>query len=218
MCSSSSALCFQNIIPKYKIIIADASNKLEAKKNLENINRLKDILDIHYISQPNCSVKEATIIMTNFIKTKYSVIVSDGGLLNSSVLEKYIDFLEKNKEYVAVHGKTLLFQTKHNKVFGEIINFVNYNLPVIEEKDCLSRLKYYLSKNNYTPSVNCLMRSNIWKSIWQHSKKINIPSISSELIPSVLCVGYGTDTAPAPGRSRSAPQESSLYTSPETCV
>lgn len=175
----------------HKILISDASDKIHHKKNLASIEYYKKKkINIEYYWQAGFSVKESHLFLISKINTEFSVCVADGALLVPECLESCINFLKKNKDYIAAQGKVYSFKLKNNnKIYGQLESFHRIKTNLSYDSDPVKRLEY--TSKNYCNCLYSVMYSSVWKEIWSESEKVEFHWVSSEVLPALLLVLNG---------------------------
>jgi len=146
-------------------------------------------LRIKYLSCPEAGVVECHRQLMETISTPYTACISDGSFLVPRSLEKCMEFLENHPDYSIAHGRGTLFSLKSEGPYGEFDHISLCPLPKREEETAVERLTSHL--NNYTVSMYCVYRSEIWKKAWEHSFSMKDQSFAAELLPCCLTVVYG---------------------------
>ena len=173
-----------------KILIGDASDEEHALFNKKYVESYNSILNIEYLSQKNFSVQKSIYELSMIVDTEFCVSVADGGFLICKNLSKCTEFLEKNNEYVAAHGKALLFSLKNDGPYSKEIEGVSYySLTVSEANSSIDRWCEFMRE--YTVPMYCVVRSDIYRSMWEGLDKIKNPSLAGEFVPSSIMVISG---------------------------
>ena len=168
---------------KSTIIIVDSS-KIDKKIKFHKY---------FHIPNKNANLKISQILQT--IKTDYVLTVADDDLFIKDGLNKCLLFLEKNSDFIGVHGKYYTHSKVINLNFLNFYKFIPIKYPTeyiySKKKKDLKRAIQYL--NGKCPPLNyALFRSNIFKKVW---KLATIPKqekvIFLETIPSFLFYFYG---------------------------
>ena len=170
---------------KMKVIIIDSSKK---KKNTKNLPYL-----YFYLPGKNANIKISKIL--NQINTKYVVTIADDDFFLVNGLIKSIKFLEKNQDYIGVHGDYYI----HSKILDfKYLNFykfmpikyTNINYQPTKGKSFDRALKYLDGK--LAPLNYAMFRTDIYKKVWKISTKLKREDvIFLELIPCFLFYYHG---------------------------
>ena len=173
-----------------KIIIGDASENKDAELNKNNIKIFKKNLNIEYVSQKNYSVPKSLYELSKIIDTEFCVSVADGGFLITANLSKCTDYLKKNIDCSAVHGKALMFSFINDGPYSDAIQSIqDYKLPQSLENNASDRWSNFMK--NYAVPMYCVVRSDIYRSMWAGMDKIKNPSLAGELVPASIMVISG---------------------------
>jgi len=165
--------------------VADSS-KNEYGVNLPSNN-------IEYFHYPGYSYCEKLHDVLGKIKTEYAVLCADDDFITPIGLERSVDFLEKNPDYVIAHGKYILF-VEQQKLSNNIIWRFTYSSKSFEQESASLRLFDHLS--NYSrldsvPTFYAVHRTEILQSIWESSAKYTNDGRFGELLPTMLSIIYG---------------------------
>ena len=164
---------------KINILILDSSRK--HKKEFKN-NK-----NYFHIRGKNANIKISKIL--NKINTKYVVTIGDDDFLIFTSLYKYLKFLEKNKEYDAVHGEYLIHSKLLNFKLLNKYKFIHEEYPkdykLKKNKKFLNAYQYI---NGYLPPLNyAVFRTKIFKKVWKLSTITKSESqVFLELVPSFM--------------------------------
>ena len=139
----------------FKVIIVDGSDISQKDWVEKNSNS-----NISYIHDKSPFPKRLKI-GAELIATKYAIFAPDDEYYLPTTLERCVEFLEKNQEYVAINGVAIGFSYEQNKVIG----FSQYPEWIDRqriEEDPKERIISHMSNytNNLTVSVT---RANLWK-------------------------------------------------------
>jgi glycosyltransferase domain-containing protein len=136
-----------------KIIIADGSSKAD-----ENLKKNKKILYFH----SNKSIHERIIELIHLVKTKYVLFSGDDEFFSKQNTLKYINFLNKNKQYIACGGNALSFDVIANSCF--------YKLSYSKKLTKINIDNFSNYSVNYFYSIN---RTKFWKKNLETAIKID---------------------------------------------
>lgn len=174
------------------LFIGDSSDDDEYYNNKKTIKKYCDTLKIRHFYNKDLSCDQMLGYLAGDVETDYLAFVPDDDLLLSSAIKSCIDFLDRNLEYSAAHGKGLLIEIDGGKVFGSIVGFSGYNLAVSESDTHLERIEEYF-KNVANINMSVVRRSvyiDAYKEINQlsyyHSK-----FIFGEIIPAIVYCSRG---------------------------
>ena len=174
---------------KGKIFIGDSSDELHKETLSKNISSLDIKESIRHFSFPNKSCAEVTVDMLKKVETPYVSMIGDDDLYIPSSLDKCVNFLEENSDYVAAHGKSFAIGISKDKDFGKIVQFESYNQPIIEDENALKRV-YNLFKNYSTP-LFCVHRTEAFIKAYSKISSYEEPRFHKELVPSLILPIFG---------------------------
>jgi len=181
---------------KAKIYILDSSDEIYFNKNIYEIQKCSNLNIVHKKIFGSSNQVMGKILPE--INTKYAVFSGDDDFFIEKGLEKSINFLEKNNDFSASHGKMLNLIYSDEKL-NSILNISNYNSMGFDNclKKPLERLIFSLK--NYQTSTFAVHRTEIFKKIYSyaHTKKIvknalvNENIFYNELLFNFLSCCYG---------------------------
>ena len=120
------------------------------------------------------------------VNTPYVAILPDDDFLVPSGLDKCIEFLENNSDYVAAHGLGAIVALKPGERCGKDLAIGNYRQTVTENEDARERLLRLLG--DYSVPVFSVHRTTAFRTMW--SDKIEDYAFG-ELLPCCLSVILG---------------------------
>ncbi|KAF0135240.1 MAG: hypothetical protein FD145_66 [Candidatus Saganbacteria bacterium] len=172
-----------------KILIGDSSDEKDLNQLKIILSQYKNILDIDFCEMPNMNVVGCHLKLLDKITTPFVACVTDGGFLVPSAIDRCVDFLVNNHQYSIAHGKGVLFELDREGPWGNIITLGEYMpLPAIEHDSASKRLHHHLA--NYSVTMYCVYRVEVWKHIWQGMDSIEDPGFAGEMVPcsrTVIC-------------------------------
>lgn len=176
--------CFQG-----QIIISDSSNHELQAQNTAIIKALNNSLEINYIWTPPLKTHKAVIAASDHISKNYAVLVGDDDFILPHNVQPYINFLESNKAYSAIHGCAVAIRLEPEE-YGKLVWAGYYDLgkPSADKDTASERVKQYLS--NFTTTVFFIHRTSEWQKIWRAVDPMPDQTFG-ELLPSCLSVTYG---------------------------
>jgi len=86
---------------KHRIAIGDSSNAFHVERTKETIKKIGKRLDIIYTQYPGLSCHGAQEKLIQLVDTPYIVSLPDDDFLVPNGLDKCIEFLENNGDYVS---------------------------------------------------------------------------------------------------------------------
>jgi len=105
----------------YKIVVADDFSKDGTKQILENYkNKYPDVIELILNEKNLGSLANSNQIFSN-VKSEYFIFLDgDDYWINPDMLQKMVDYLDANKDYVMVGGNT--FYLKQGEYFGTVVS------------------------------------------------------------------------------------------------
>jgi len=129
---------------KGHIFIGDSSNQKLFNETKSNILKYGSNLNIHHFYLPDTTAAKAVAFLSSKVETDYSVNVPDDDIVLTSIIPKCISFLDKNLDYVGVHGKGFMMTLSTDSLhFGIINSFFPFSFIESVEDDSLTRVKDY---------------------------------------------------------------------------
>ena len=174
-----------------KILLLDSSEEYIFKKIKVLINNFNN-LNINLRSMPNMNCEKSIYNASNLIDTEYSIFLADDDILLVGGLEKSLEFLEMNKNYIGAIGNGYMISTINNGPFGKINNIKKYDLNGYEDEDSFLRIKNFL--NNIKNTSFTIIRSNFFISGYKKIMKIDDyyqSHLFGELIQSLFYIYNG---------------------------
>lgn len=177
----------------FEIISADSSsdeNKKLNKKIISLFSNLKILYLDNYPDKINPWYKFADA--TNYAKSKYCLFCADDDFITLNGINKAVDFLENNPDFVVAHGRYMGFYLKTKKNGEKQFCW----RPIYHQESIISpnpavRLKSHLS-NYLSPTIYAVYRIDFLKMIYKEllSSKVD-PLLFGELLPSMITLIYG---------------------------
>ncbi len=174
-----------------KILILDSSEDYIFEKIKVLINNFIN-LNISLNSMPNMNCEKSIFNASNLIDTEYSIFLADDDILLVGGLEKSLEFLEINKNYIGAIGNGYMITTINNGPFGKINNITKYDLNGYEDENSFFRIKKFL--NNIKNTSFTIIRSNFFKSGYKKIMEIDDyyqSHLFGELIQSIFYIYNG---------------------------
>ena len=174
------------------IFIGDSSSSDLFETNKLNIKRYKKYLSIEHYHDPEAGMFEMSSYLCSAVKTDYSVIVNDDDVVLTKSLYACVDFLSKNKDYSAAHGKAIQIGMEGGKckAFSKITMIKRYSLQTIKKDTPLERVgEYFDTLANLNMAV---IRAEVNKYAYAKASqldKYNSSYIFGELVhASIVCI------------------------------
>lgn len=174
---------------KYQIIIGDSSNESHLKKLKDEIKKIDSRLKITLKECPNLSHPRTVWEITSLVTTPYTALVCDDDFLIGRGLEKCVNFLETNKDYVSAHGSGAIFSLKESGSSGQVKGVREYMQPSIELPTGAERLSCLL--HNYSVVLFSVHRTSVWKKMWHKAPEISDLGIAAELLAACISIISG---------------------------
>lgn len=142
----------------------------------------------HIMYEQHMSVAEKISIGIK-ISTPYVVLCADDDFVVPKGLERCIEFLDANSDYVAAQGKHISF--KQSAVMPRLAAWeAAINIRSIECESPVTRFITHFSDYN-SPTFYAVHRTNVMQSIWKSASEYTNDVRFGELLPTLLTVLYG---------------------------
>ena len=105
---------------KPSLYIGDSSNKNNSEKILREIDKYKSQINIYYFYDEGINEREFQKKLLYHVKENFCAYSADDDLIFTRNIEKYINFLKKNKSFRTCSGYGFIFKTKNNKAIDKI--------------------------------------------------------------------------------------------------
>lgn len=169
----------------HPIYYSDSSNPENAKKIKDKIDKLRDKLNIIYLTSPAGDVLNSYIQLLSAVKEKYTAILGDDDYWVPDTLNQCVEFLEKNPDYESAQGKSVSFKTEGNAVFGKIKVIYDYPKHSLEDNTASERLFNYLGPKSSTIGTS-VVRTDHFLKYHQIGVEIKDFTMRTELLLSCL--------------------------------
>ncbi len=174
------------------IIIGDASNKKNIKKNKKIIESYTDFLHIeHLIFGDKIDNSEVEYHCLKDISTKYSLCTAEDDFIVPGNLKICIDFLESNPSYIAAIGKQLAFTTGSNGPYSSRIK--TYHLNMVDHSifgsTAADRIKTRMSQKTEFSApklVYAVMKTSISLRIHEKMLSLGLDHSNNEMLLNLL--------------------------------
>ncbi len=173
---------------KHWIFIADSSEEFHLRKTKDAIDKLRNRLNILYKEYPGKNNAECFFELNKLLTTPYVAFCGDDDFLIPQGIEKCMEFLKDNRDYVAAHGTSVLSVINPNdENYG--ISVGRYLIKEFEEEESSQRLLTYARES--TVVMFALHRSEAWKVMFRQAPLIHNIGLSTEVLPCCISVIIG---------------------------
>lgn len=178
----------------FEIYIADGSIDNKIEKQLKK-KKFSERLKIYYVytGYDNDWTKYCSKILValNNIKTPYILIADNDDFYNFKNIEKCIDNLNLNHEYVSCGGNVVHFNILDGDINGKNIKFNKQDKKPFINDDLLENLKLYLSNSTGGPYYY-IHRKKIFKEGWKKNIDLNFRNPRmTELFMELYLLSFG---------------------------
>ncbi len=169
----------------YTIYYSDSSSPEDAKKIKDKIEKLRDKLNIIYMVSPAGDSIKSLVQLLSAVQEKYVAYAGDDDYWVPDALNQCVEFLEKNPDYEAATGKSVMFRLENNGVYGKIKVIYDYPKYPIEDDTASERLFNYLGPKPSTIAAAVARTDHILK-YYRDSLEIKDAGIRGEFLISCL--------------------------------
>ena len=126
-----------------KIIISDSSDDIASEIVKETLVEFCDSINVEYIKMPSdTEFGKKLFESTNFVKTKYAIVIPDDDLVIKSALIRSMEELDNDRSVAAIYGNRLSIAaiSEPNDELGWIYSFPFYSVT-IDQEDPINRIR-----------------------------------------------------------------------------
>ena len=174
----------------YDIIVADGSSDETKEMNRETVSSFPSLRIQHlakYSSETHFLHRFNDAI--NYVDTDYCVFCADDDFVTPTGMSQSADFLEKNPDFVAAHGRYVSFWLERRENEQDFRWQPTYSDVSITLEHPEQRLTYHLS--NYSPTFYAVQRTNILRLTLGEAARCTEDYRFGELLQSALALVYG---------------------------
>jgi len=172
------------------IVFADSSDSDSVDKNKEVIAGIGSTLKIeHRIYDPEESYVSKITDSLATIRTPFTALGADDDFFVPKGLERAVQFLMEQSDYVLAHGEAVAFELESGAVFGQITKVNPYNQRSIDEPTSTARLHDHFA--NYSTTYYSVHRTEQLYENFVKRIKTKTDLAFGELVPTGLSVIQG---------------------------
>lgn len=176
----------------YRFIVVDSSSSANKKINKKIVSEFGD-LNIFYTDDYPSSMVSHTKFgrMLKMSRSKYTVFCADDDFIVPSGIDRAVEFLDKNPEYAAAHGRYIAFYIYNFFLGGRkfLWRFI-YSVKTISDNSPLTRVCKHIE--NYNQVLWAVRRTDILRKVYAEFLKSDVsPVLFGELLPDILTAAYG---------------------------
>ena len=172
----------------FVISIGDSSRDDVREQTKALIKTYQGKLTIEYTQCPHLNDSQTIKLLIDQVKTPYAVFIADDDFLVPNGLLACVNFLEQHPDYVAAHGRGMIFSLQDSGVVGKLKELGPYRLPILEQDTAAVRLLTHLT--HYTVTLFAVHRTATWKMMYASIENIKDKRFT-ELVPCCLSVVQG---------------------------
>jgi glycosyltransferase domain-containing protein len=143
------------------LFFGDASDDDVYEENVKLIDQFSNTLKIKHFHDKEKSSEQVTSDLVKLVTTKYMTLLPDDDLIITPAIEECIEYLDKNNDYSAAHGKAYEMTINYGKAdaFGRLTGMTPYRMISTDENSAIDRIKTYF---NYVTNINmAIIRTEI---------------------------------------------------------
>jgi glycosyltransferase domain-containing protein len=110
----------------FSIYIGDGSDEGQSKKIINAVRELADKVDIVYKHWPELNITQTMKKLAELVTDEFCAFSGDDDFLVPSALNKCARFLKENPDYRLAYGNGLVFKTKNDLAYGNLLEVSNY--------------------------------------------------------------------------------------------
>ena len=135
------------------IYFGDASDDDIYKKNTEIISQFNSKLKIKHFHDKEKSSEQVTMELAKIVETEYMTLLPDDDLIITSAMVECINYLDKNDDYSAAHGKAYEMTIDYGKdnAFGKLTGVTPYRMVTENSDNPVERIKNFFE---YVTNIN----------------------------------------------------------------
>jgi glycosyltransferase domain-containing protein len=171
------------------VIVGDSSDADQLESTRQFIHSSAEHLKVELIPCPGMRNFDCARYLLDRIATPYAVWVADDDFVTPAGLDHAIDFLDRNPDYIAAHGESLLFGVESDQAHGRVNWLVPYPQTSIEHPTPSQRLEYHLE--HYRPTAFSVHRTSSLRRAYQLVVDRKMYNIFGEFFPSCLPIIEG---------------------------
>ena len=172
-----------------QILIGDSSNADHVGRTKKIVEEVADQIQIDYTEYPHLTYAECLQTLLDRVSTKYAAVLPDDDFTVPRGLERSVQFLEENPEYVACQGAAVILTLESGGAYGKVQWLGRYNQRSIEGANATERLIDHLC--NYSVTLFALYRVEAWRDMFRDLSSIEDRTFGGELLPCCLSVILG---------------------------
>ena len=204
-----------------RICIGDSSDGHHLTRTKKVAEKLQGQLDIVRREYPGWSEVECINGLMDSVETKYAVVMPDSDFLVPNGLERCVEFLEAQPEFVAAHGIAVRLDLFSNGAYGDVRSVVQCRQGPLEDETATGRLLSHL--RSYTVPRFSVQKASHISSIFKRVLHMSDGLFGLELLPSCLTATQGKVkdldcfylAHQAKGRQKPSPAAFDWITSPD---
>lgn len=151
---------------RHWIFIGDSSECQHAERNQQTVASFDGVLKVVYRHYPGLSSCACVEQLNREVTTPYCAFMADDDFVTPSGLDRCLAFLERHSDYVAAHGRAILFQIEGGGAHGAIGNVGPYPQAVVRSETGAARLREFFTSSLYTLLFS-VHRTEAWQAMFR---------------------------------------------------
>jgi glycosyltransferase domain-containing protein len=178
---------------RYKVIVADSSSEENKALNSRVVTSVSN-LNIQYLDNYPVTLNPGHKFadLMNYVQEEYCVFCADDDFVTPHGINKSVDFLEKNRDFVVAHGRYVFFHLETNSQGEQRFIWESaYTAESIRSPQAEDRLTEHLSRY-FLPTIYAVHRTDVLKKAYRELINCHVsPILFGELLPSMFTMIYG---------------------------
>ncbi len=168
------------------IFIGDSSTGEQLRKNVEMIDLIKETESLNiiyrmYPNPPHLHDGMAVQAMNEEVSTKYVAQTGDDDFFIVPNIQKSIEFLEHNSDFIGVHGKRIGMKLRDDEPYGDLFQWAIYPEQNWIKDNALDRWIDYTQ--HPLSSQAWVFYADIWKRAYGKSDQVPCRYLGPEYLP-----------------------------------
>ncbi|GEM_PF-3141656 len=173
------------------LLVGDSStNPNEAVETFAALSAAEGYFNTVYNAFPGLDGTKTTQLLSQKIVTPYCAYLGDDDYLCPGAADECIHYLELHTEYAGAHGHAFSMQVTNDSEGQNTIKALEY-YPLTTRTEESSERRYLAHMQQYTVTLFCVVRSEIFKRAFQDAHNLLDRAFSGELLPSAKMVIEG---------------------------
>ncbi|WP_027721801.1 TIGR00180 family glycosyltransferase [Maridesulfovibrio zosterae] len=174
------------------ILIGDSSDENRRVEVLDAVKKYEKKVSVKYAHYPSSAYPHSgscVKALNENIKTPYAIYCGDDDFLVPDGIAQCVDFLEKNKDFIAACGKRIVYQLDREGPSGKVVAMATRNSPDLTGETSLERLNTYIVSGRSTQYS--IFRSEAWVKMYKDADAMPSRYLGEEFYPCCISLISG---------------------------